>query len=96
MNFWQDAFGKAYVMLHPTVTLQNSDTETLHKYINWSAKHLKRLIYSARYSAIWQQKPEAPSREVQMIADTIGKLSVLKLGQQFYPFRRQDRSKFFT
>ena len=62
---------KAYVMPHHTVTLQNCDTQTLHHYINWSAQYFESLIYSARYSTIWRQKAEAPSREVQMIADTM-------------------------
>ena len=35
------------------------------------------------------------SREVQLIADTMAELSVLKLGQKLLPFRSYGRSKFF-
>ena len=34
-------------------------------------------------------------REVQLIADTMAQLSVLKLGQKLLPFRSYGRSKFF-
>ena len=35
------------------------------------------------------------SRQVQLIADTMAELSVLKLGQKLLPFRSYGRSKFF-
>ena len=69
-------------MPHHTVTLQNCSTKTQHYYINWSAQHFESFIYSARCSAVWRQKAEALSREVQMIADTMAYFLVKKLGQQ--------------
>ena len=42
----------------------------LQTYINWSAQHFEIFSYSAKCSAIWRQKEEAPPRKVQLIADT--------------------------
>ena len=73
---------QAYVMPYHTVTLKSCNEKTLHHNINWSAQHFKSFIYSAIHSAIWRQKAEAPSREVQTIYDTMAQLSVLKSGQK--------------
>ena len=74
-------------MPYHTVTFQNCDKKTLHHYINWSAQHFESIIYSARCSATWQQKSEAQSRAVHMIADTMAQLIFCVAFSRFFGFQ---------